>query len=139
MSTLLSSIAGGGGLPRLAPDLTFPSDKNGQQNTKVINGIDGSAELATALSLTGKFIISSITLSNFTAESSTVKLTVDGVVIWNDTYTTATGPSNFLSGPLGATSTYQDSEIQCNTSFLLEIATTTDTSVDLIYVARPIL
>lgn len=133
----LSTVAGSGGaLPKLAPDLTFPSDKSLLSNTIVITGIDGSSGLTTALSLTGKFAISFISLANFIAETSTVKLTIDGVVIWNDTYTTATGSSNFIGN---AVTNFQESPIQCDTSFLLEIATATDTDVELTYIARPIL
>lgn len=135
-SSLLSSVTGGGVLPQLAPDLKFPSDKNSLTNTTLISGIDGSSGLTTALSLTGKFIVSYISLANFVAETSTVKLTIDGVVIWNDTFTTATGTDYFIGNVVA---NYTDVTLQCNSSFLLEIATTTDTSVDLTYVARPIL
>jgi hypothetical protein len=141
-SELLSSVAGGGGGAgvTLAEDLTFPSSINGLVGAVTVSGIDGSSGLTTALSLTGKFIIDTLIFTGITLESMTFKLTVDGTVIWNDTFVTTQtslallGDSQTLAGGMGVNS----SSIQCNSSLLLEIATTADTSVDLSYLARPI-
>ena len=138
MSELLSSITGGGGLPQLAPDLTYPSSLGVNRGYVWVTGIDASAGLTTALSLTGKFAIDLLQFVGLTNESITVKLTVDGVIIWNDTYVTgATTLRLFGLNESGGEDT--PSTMQCNESLLLEIQTTTDTSIDLYYVARPIL
>jgi len=138
-STLLSSVSGSGGLPKLAPDLTYPSDKSVAANYIRITGIDATGSLTTALSLTGKFLITDIELSFLAAETSTVKLTVDGVVIWNDTYTTSTSTTVLLGGAVNIGSNHADAVIQCETSLLLELQTITANSVILDYLARPIL
>ena len=67
----------------------------------------------------------------------TVKLTVDGVVIWNDSFT-GTSSSQYLLGNIAAGQAVSET-IQCNTSFLLEIQTATDTDINLDYMARLIL
>lgn len=126
----------GGGLPVLAPDLSFPDDKAGSTVTrKQITGINAVGALTTAVSLIGKFVISHIDFLNLTTESMTIKLTIDGFVIWDSTF--VVGSSEIL---FGATSVVAIPEfMQCNTSFLLEIQTTSDTDVRLEYLARPIL
>jgi hypothetical protein len=140
MSKLLSSIAGGGGLPRLAPDLTFPSSRvAGGANFKRIT-FNPVGALTTALSLTGKWSVSALVFSGFTAETVTVKLTVDGVIVWNDTHTAQTFNDNVFLGSVGGlASSYADTVTSCNSTFLLEVQTLTDTAVTLDYLARPIL
>ena len=140
-SKSLSSIAGGGGLPQLAPDLTFPSSLTTTSGYKTISGINAAGSLTTALSLTGKFYVNALRLEQLTTETITVKLTIDGVIIWNDTFA---APSSIIKlfGRTGvdATNTNEIVEsVQCNSSFLLELQTLTDTSVTLKYLARPIL
>lgn len=132
---LLNSITGGGNGFKLAPDLTFPGDIAGSGSFKRLV-FDPSGALTTALSLTGKFVIDTLYFSGLTAETITVKLTVDGVVIWNDTFTTTT-----TLALLSNISTVSGSSISitCGSSFLLELQTATDTSVTLDYLARPIL
>tara|TARA_R110000851_G_scaffold239895_1_gene392594 strand:- start:16 stop:432 length:417 start_codon:yes stop_codon:yes gene_type:complete len=138
MSALLSSISGGGGGGvALAADLTYPSSRFPQTNYKQISGIDASAGLTTMLNLTGKFIISYLEFSSLTAESNTAKLTVDGVVIWDSSYTASTQGS-LLLGSNGGASEISES-ITCNNSFLLEYQTATDPSITFKYLARPIL
>ena len=134
--------SGGGGLPQLAPDLTYPSSRFQSDGTFVqIEAINPSGSLTTALSLTGgKFAISYLRFSSIPiSEPLTIKLTVDGVVIWNDTYTNQTGDGLLLLGTRGGSDMGPDETIQCDDAFLLEIQTDTDTDVDLDYVARPIL
>jgi len=127
----------GGGLPKLAPDLTYPSDKLvGGASYKRITGIDGSSALVTALSLSGKFYINFIRFSGLIAESMTFKLTIDGVIVWNNSFT-VTATEVFL-GTLPNSTLSISETIQCDTSFLLEIQTTTDTDVTLDFLARPI-
>jgi len=135
MTIKTSSFSGGGALPRLAPDLSFPSDiTQGSYPIVTITGIDASAGLTTALSLTGKFSVSVIQFQNLPTDNVTFKLTVDGVVIWNSTPTLTVTAISLL----GRATTFLD-PIQCNASFLLEVQTTADPSIDLLYLARPVL
>lgn len=125
----------------LAPDTTYPSDKTGANNPRQITGIDGSSGLTTALSLSGKWAISYLAFSGMSVETVTVKLTIDGRVIWNDSFSnTITGVSSFLGDNTTAGQAYvSDISIVCKSSFLLEIATTADANVTLQYLARPVL
>ena len=132
-STNLSNIVGGGSLPSLAPDLTFPSAKQSASAiNKVVVVATTAGVLTTTLSLTGKFDVSQLNYTNLIAEAMTHKLTIDGVVIWNDVGQSST--SEVLMVPSSTPEHYQ-----CNSSFVLEINTLTDTSVTLVYMARPIL
>lgn len=138
--TKLSTVVGGGGLPKLAPDLTFPSSKISNANYVQITGINAVGSLTTALSLTGKFSVSYLALNSVAAETITVKLTVDGVVIWNDTYAnTVTTVNNFIGTLESVSGGAAEQAVQCESSFLLELQTTADTSVNVLYIAREIL
>ena len=138
---LIDNPVGGGGLPQLAPDLLYISE-----NVTVNTGfkrvaLNAVGALTTALSLTGgKFAISSIGFQGTAAEVMTVKLTVDGVVIINDTFTATQYGICVIGAPNGApTNTLKDiGTITCN-SLLLQLQTTTDTNVLCSYIVRPIL
>ncbi|WP_372857600.1 hypothetical protein [Pseudoalteromonas sp.] len=140
--TIKLSSKGGGGLPRLAPDLNYLATRVATtSNYSKINLDVSGGVLQTALSITGKFKLDYIELVSLTAsESVKSKLTVDGVVIFDGSagytvdstrdsligYATTSGPVIFGG--------YEVKE-----SLLLEYATTTDTSIDLNYLVRPIL
>jgi len=133
---LLNSITGGGGSGfKLAPDLAFPSRLTPSGGYATVT-VDPSGALTTMLSLTGNWLINGLYLSGFLAETVTVKLTIDGVVIWNDTFTPAT---TLHLNTMIDSSAPNGTDIVCMTSFLLELQTATDTSVSLFYSARPIL
>lgn len=130
MTINTNTLIGGGGLPQLAPDLTYPGGP-----IRVVTGIDGSGGLATALSLTGKWAISYLRFINMGSEATTLKLTVDSVVIWNSSFT-----SGGTLSVLGSTTAgISDIPISCDASFLLEIQVASDADIDLNYIARPIL
>lgn len=131
------SVSGGGGLPELAPDLTFPSSLSAGVAYKETTGIDATSGLTTLLSLTGKHMISLLEIRSLISESITVKLTVDSVVIWNDTFALSSTVL-FLLGSNSSTSTSADF-FSCNSSFLLELQTTTDTDVTFRGLSRPII
>ena len=143
MAIRLSGLGGSGGLPKLAPDLGFFESTENNRGTQKTLIIDPSGGLTTALSLTGKFAISGIGLQGLTAENLTVELTVDGVVIYNDTFVSNTALSilNASSGgQLLSSNTFADVRaITCDSSFLLRLQTATDTSVTVNYMVRPIL
>jgi len=134
----LSKIAGSGsGIPQLAPDLTYPADRftvNGTQY-ELITGIDASSGLTSLVSGTGKFIILLLETDATMAESNTAKLTIDGVVVWNASFTAATSQNSLLSSTtLGMSESYLVED-----SFDFEYQTATDTSIDLRFLIRPIL
>lgn len=135
LSTVVGSASG---LPQLAPDLTYPSTLSNSSGFVSVSGIDGSSGLTTALSLSGKFAIDLLWFSGLALESMTFKLTVDGVVIWNSSFTLLVS-SLSLFGAFTSSNNSTTSSMQCKNSLLLEIQTTSDTSVTLRYVARPIL
>lgn len=125
----------GGGPVRLAPDLTYPSSKSSatsnfssDTNIAVVGGA-----LSTVKSLTGKYAISYLNASNLLSESMTWKLTVDGVVVWNSVGSGA--GTELLLGSLNNSANISE-VIGCNSSFLLEVTTTSDTLIDLDYLAR---
>jgi len=120
-------------LVRLAPDLDFPASG---ATYKIITGINASAGLTTAISLTGKFCITLLRLDAVAAENVTIKLTIDGVVIWDASFVSSNSTQNLLNGLAAG---IPQEAIQCNSSLLLEVQMATDTSISLIYLARPIL
>jgi hypothetical protein len=129
----LSTVIGGGGLPQLAPDLTFPA--NNISDTNILRSVTVAVTAgvkSTTLNLSGKFSIGSLAYTGLVAESMTHKLTVDGVVIWDAAKVVAGSNHSFINAS-------DQTAYECKSSFLLEITTTTDTSVDLEYLARPIL
>ena len=130
-------VGGGGGLPKLAPDLTYPDSKATNNNYISVTGIDATGALTTLLSLTGKYAITWFQIQNMLAEAVTVKLTIDGVVIWNESYTNGgTGQSNFFGSPDNQAGVTE--AMECNDSLLFELQTTTDTNVSFNYLARPL-
>lgn len=123
---------------RLAPDLTYPSSlfTTAPYEQVIIDPSTGG--LVTALSLTGKQAVDLLTFEGLpTTENVVIKLTIDSIVIWNDTFTPTAatlslfGDTNILD--------FTFSPFTCDTSFLLEVQTITDTAVTLNYHARPIL
>ena len=134
MTIKTSSLGGGGSLSRLAPDLNFIADKTSNGYTAI--NFDPSSGLTTALSLTGKFAIPFMRIENITSESFTIKLTINSVVIWNRSRV-MTATDEYLTGSSNAA--WADIPFSCNTSLLFEVQTTSDSSVDLFYTARPIL
>jgi len=141
LSSLIPSGGGGGGLPQLAPDLTYPLDKASPTNVHTnITGIDATGGLTTALSLTGKFVISRLHITGTTTENITIKLTIDGIVIWNTTVAIFTSGISLLGGAgSSAASPNIDFPVQIDSSLLLEVQTITDTDITLGYLARPII
>lgn len=130
-----------GGLPRLAPDLNIIADRataaSGASLFRQTGDIDGTSGLTVGLSLTGKFELSSLMIKDNVAENYTLKLTVDGVVIWNASNTL---PSNTnLIGIVGRIGVGSADPFVCDQSVLLEVESTTDTAFKFGYVVRPIL
>lgn len=135
-SVTLSSLVGGGGAIKLAPDLTFPSSLSSGESYKRVT-LNPAGSLTTALSLTGKFVIDALYFTSLTSESITVKLTIDSVVVWNDTFVVPSTSLYLQFG--GTTAVITTSSFICDNSLLLEIQTATDNSVNFNYLVRPIL
>jgi len=144
MTIRLSATSGGGGAGfKLAPDLNYISNNiSSNQPFQRVTNIDGSSGFVTALSLAGKFAVPMLRFGDTLAESMSVRLTIDGTIIINDTFTATTNGITVVGGDTGAFGSvdfYEGITPVCNSSLLLEIQTTTDTDVTLQYIARPIL
>ena len=136
MAIRLSGLGGSGGLPKLAPDLTWPTDVISNLGYKQLALTLTPATYNTALSLTGKFSVGLINF-NLAPEQVDIRLTVDGVVIWDGGQVIPN--TNFYL--LGSTNPSLPSRqyISCNSSLLLEIQTASSTACNLNHDARPIL
>lgn len=137
----VSAISGSSALPKLAPDLTYPSDKVSDAGTyKTVTGIDGSSGLAVALSGSNKYAVSVLEFSNMINEDYDIILTVNGEQIWNDTVAVTSGQLNLL-GPTGGASIGSNPNQEGSyemSNFSLQIQSTTDTDVTLSYLVREI-
>ncbi len=133
-----------GALPQLAPDSNFIQDALFSDSTaprRTTATIDPSSGLTPILSLVGKFEVSMLQLLNITgSDTTTVKMTVDGVDIWNSSKVFNNSNPGLLGmvGDITVNGALNESFV-CNTSLLIEIQTTTDTSVSLAHRTRPIL
>jgi hypothetical protein len=141
MPISLKAASGGGGLPRLAPDLDFPSQIN-SLGTKTVVITNAATGLRTLLSLSGKFSIKQLSISGLTAnENITIRCVVDSEEIWNSTFLSGGINPLYLMSPATITSGQGfavSEEIMCNSSFSLQIQTTTVNTVTLQYHVRPI-
>ncbi len=138
MATLtLSQVVGAATIPQLAADTTFFTTKNAGAIFKVTSGIDASAALTEVLGLTGKFVVSMLKLQSMTVNNLTdIKLTVDGVDIWNETgISSNVATEQLLGGDLKTGFEY----IQCDSSLSLKVKMSSDTSIDVVWIARPII
>lgn len=147
MATSLKQVLGGSGAGfKLAPDLNYISSNFALgQGYKSVT-VDPSGSLTTALSLTGKFAIGAAVFTSLGEDVFNIRLTIDGVVIIDDTVDANTSGGNTEAAIIGDTqgSTLTATmgaglPVICEESFLLEIQSTTDTAVTLKYVARPVL
>lgn len=139
----LSAFGGSGDLPQLATDTTYFTDRgvNYREPFVEVTGIDPSSGPVTALSLTGKFNIQYLNLLAIgSGETLTIKITIDGVVRIDDTFTTnGTAATPIIGGLNNDTTNTIQEKYACNSTFLLELTTSTDTSVTLRFSARPII
>lgn len=136
MTIKLSLKVGSGSLQELVPDLTIPSQLVGvgtaSRRTSAIDTTTGG--LVTVLSLTGKHAVGKIELDSMpTSESVTVKLTIGGVIIYNDTFINTLTSLLLVGGGAASEATYLS-----KTSLLLEVTTVTGTVVTSEYIARKI-
>ena len=131
MSATLQSIASSNEFIRLAPNTSYPEDI-GVQPYKVVSAVDTSAALTEILALTGKYAIGFIeVISILNAQSIDVKLTIDGVVIWDDNIASSGTALYLLPG--------RNQGYIVNESLSLEIRVVTDTNISLYYQVHPIL
>ena len=134
MSELLSSIAGGGGLPSLAPDLGFVS--NSIQGARQVLAIDATGSLTEILSLTGKFELGFIGFTGLVSgDMNKIKLTIDGTDIWDED--PLTSPSGTSFNLMGVINSFREG-YSVKSSLSLSIEMATDNSIGLQYSARPV-
>lgn len=135
---LYANLYGGGTvLPELAPDLNFVSSLVTTTAPYKQITVNAVGSLTPALSLTGKFALPFIGLSNLTNNDlSRVKLTIDGEVKIDDTLTANVNAALIIGSQ---SSSIQSETYMCNESLLLEVQTITDTDISVRYLVRPIL
>lgn len=135
----LLTLAGAQTLPKLAPDLTFLTDRAlTTVDYAQITAIDATGgTLTTILSITGKFEIQLIDIASISANDlRKVKITIDGVVIYSETGISVNGTSLRLIGEgIGESGEH----LRCDDSFLFELDTNADSSITFNYKVRPIL
>lgn len=135
-------VVEGSGSIQLAPDLTWPTNRlDANDSVRELTGIDVSGNtLQTLLTLTGAFNIQYVRVSDIASnENVQMRLTVDGVVIYDTgTYTPGTATRDLIFGSGPTDPDYLESFV-CRESFLLEYATDTDTSITLGYKIKPII
>jgi len=136
---------GGGGFPQLAPDLNYIAniENSGSFATPYLQTapVNAAAGLVTAISLSGKYIFSALQIFNAVNESYTIKLTIDGDVKWNSSKVLA-NQVNLLGAINSVINTQAVASLEpyeVKSTLLLEVQSTTDTTVVFNYVARSIL
>ena len=131
MSASWSEITGGSAGIRQGADLTLPSRIDGTSGFESVANIDTTTGgLVEVISFAGKLNVTALAINNLPIESITIKWTVDGDVIHNDTFSNTDSNSRILGieGDLPAI---------VNTLAVLEITSTTGTTVGLTFSARP--
>ena len=137
MSNLSDFIAGG--QIQLGADLTFPSTITDYDDGIIsVVGIDTTSGLTEVLGLTGKYSIQHLNFTSMSLESAQIKLTVDGVVIWDDTFVLG-DPTLLLYGASTNSGAGLDSPFVCQSSLSLEIQMSVDTDINFKYLVRKIL
>ena len=132
----LASLVGDRAIPKLAVELTSFSSRNAQ-GFVFVGSLDTTGALTEVLALTGKFEISMIVLASILANDlRKVKLTIDGVVVWNEVGLSANSTTHAL---LGQSTTQNWLHYLVEESLSLELECATDTSINLNYHIRPIL
>jgi hypothetical protein len=114
------------GVPiQLAPDLLALERRSVMYETDTVAMVAGVE--SAVLTLSDKYAVNYLELRGLIAESMTVRMEVDSVEIWNSTITTGStwslyntlADQNFLPA------------FQVNSSLVLYLTTTTDTSIDM--------
>ncbi|MCP4395676.1 MAG: hypothetical protein GY804_15620 [Alphaproteobacteria bacterium] len=137
MTIKLDDFSSGGSTLKLKENLTYPSTITGDIQTVVVSNTN--LGLTTALSLVGKFSISLLNVLGITqTDTLTVKLTVDGDVIWNDDSTVQSTNRALWTGNETDNHLQARSPFGCDETLLLEVQTSTDSSVSLEYILEPI-
>lgn len=126
-----------GSLPQLAPDLTYPKDKSGAQSlTKVVGAVVGSTP-TTVLSVSGKCLLSSLSLSSLSVGTLTIELLIDSVPIWNTTFSN-TASTLYLLGNINYQFPGDFAGYIVNSTLTLRLTQSTSSSIACYFLARPI-
>lgn len=134
------TIRSGSGI-RLATELDFPSSLaspiSGTDSNLAVNTTAGLTEM---LGRTGSHAIEYLELANMALESTRIKLTIDGVVKWDDTFTLLAANLILCGAQDGAfASAVANTPFICEKGFSLEVNMSADTSIDLLFLVRKII
>jgi len=133
----LSEIIGGSGIARMAVDTTWFTTHVSANLYTSVSAIDASSGLTEILGLTGRFLITHLQLQAMDVNDMTdIRLTIDGVNIWDETGITVNAANESLIG-VSVTGGFEAFLVQ--TDFSLKVQMGADTSINLLYVIRPIL
>ena len=126
------------GLPQLAPDLTYPKDKqNAQSLVKSVTATVGASPV-TMLSVSGKCVLSSLALGGLsTSGTLTVELVIDGVPIWNTSFANTSSTLNLL-GSVGSNVPGDFNGYAVNPTLTLRLTQSVSSSVICSFLVRPI-
>ena len=131
-------INGGGGFYKLAPDLNRISEQKATgDGYKEIN-IDARGALTTVINLSGKWLLTNPFIYGAGNQVVTLKVTVDNIVIINDTFTVQNFRTAIVGVQGGITTQINDTYLYCDSNILVEFQTATANSVLFQYNARPI-
>ena len=126
------------GLPQLAPELGYPS-LAGNANNRSITGINLTTTLSTVMEVSGKWHISYLTAAfGALGVNVRIKLTVDGVPIWDSTKALSTTVIQHLLGLYDNIPIRYDPVYMFNSTFKLEMSASVPTTLRIDFGARPI-
>ena len=138
MGTKTLSQLVGNNVHILGPDLDFPKDKADGSIYVSVGGIDATGGLTTVLSLTGRFLVLNLVLNDIIASNiATIKLTVDGVVVWNVDPLTNSATEPYIGRPIFSPDAVME-PVGCESSFLFQVQMDSDTDISVLYVVRPL-
>ncbi|MGJ8682178.1 hypothetical protein [Paraglaciecola sp.] len=118
---------------KLAPHLTYPEDKWLTGSTRLAKrNVNAFGSVTNILSLTGRHKISYLEIENLNGGVE-IKLTVDGIIIWNGQLSESGTRHNLFGG-----NNQPPEFFIVEDSLLLDVQTNTDPDFNLYYLARPI-
>lgn len=138
--TIEVGSSGGSSALEFAPEAITAGEAMNNTTSITIAVTPGS--YSTLLTATGKFNLNFISVSGVAVENHRIRLTADGVVVWNTGDLAITTGSMILFGGNSTVGFNIGAVVEnrlIKTSILLEIQTTADTSVNLNYRLRPVL
>lgn len=125
-----------GSVPKLAPNLSWPSTPGNGLDYEQINETFTAGVLSEILNRNGRFALSHLIVKNQTAETTTIVLTIDSVEVMSDIDFASFASTQLIGG--GAAADKNNTAFLVEENITLEIKKATDTDVDIELVLTPI-